>query len=156
MEKYEIAVTSFIDKMGYLSNNSVLGIVLYGSYTTGYNHNKSDIDMHIIMKNEVEELIRGSIIEDGFKIEYFEKPIHDLYESADNDFETQNNALLPIIGYGRIIFDRIGAISELQRYVLTKYSQPLPPLANDDAKEMAVIIENRINKLQAMFDNDKS
>lgn len=155
MEKFELAISIFISKMGYLLNDDVLGIVLYGSYTTGYSHNKSDIDLHIIMRNEVKELIRGSLIENGFKIEYFEKPIHDLYESADNDFDTQNNALLPIIGHGIILFDRSGAIGELQRYIIKKYSQPLPPLTNDDAKEMAVILDNRITQLQIMLDNDR-
>lgn len=150
MEKYEQAVEKFIARKGYLSNKNVLGIVLYGSYTTGYNHDKSDVDLHIIMSDTIHELIRGAEIQDGFKIEYFEKPIHDLYESADNDFLTQGNALVPMIGHGRIIFDRFGEVKALQEYILTKYSNQLPPLSGDDAKEMALIIGNRVTQLEIM------
>lgn len=155
MEKHEIAIQNFVNRMNYINNDKVLGIVFYGSFLTGFNNKKSDIDLHIIMDDEITQLVRGASMQDGFKIEYFEKPLHDLYESADNDFLTQNNALLPIIGYGRILFDKIGAISKLQNYVLQKYSVPLIPLSEDDAKELAVIIDNRIRALQSMLDNDK-
>lgn len=155
MEDYKKALSTFIEKKGYLNNKDVLGIVLYGSYTTGFNHTKSDIDIHVIMSNNVEQLVRGAEMQDGFKIEYFEKPIHDLYESADNDFVTQNNALVPIVGHGIILFDRYGEIANLKNYILNKFSTPLPPLSGDDAKEMAVIIENRITQLEVMFNSSR-
>ncbi len=60
--------------MGYLENPHVLGIVVYGSYVAGYNHNKSDVDLHIVMDNS-SRIYRGVMMVDGFKIEYFEKPI---------------------------------------------------------------------------------
>ena len=152
MEKYEVAVEQFIEKRGYLSNPDVLGIVLYGSYTTGYQDAQSDIDMHIIMSNNVQDIYRNEEKCNGFKIEYFEKPLHDLYESANNDFLMQENALLAIIGQGVILFDRCGEVKKLQAYVLKKYSVPLPPLDKDDAKEAAVIIYNRIIQLQKIYD----
>lgn len=108
MEDYKRAVAAFIENKKYLVNKDVLGIVLYGSYITGYNHIKSDIDIHIIMSSNTKELIRGSEVHNGYKIEYFEKPLHDIYESIENDFLTQCNSLLPIIGKGIILFDRYG------------------------------------------------
>lgn len=155
MEKYQIAVTKFIDEMNYLKNEHILGIIIYGSYTTGYNHKDSDIDMHIIMDNSDDKLYRGVSNIDGFKIEYFEKPISDIYLSIENDFETNENAYLTIIGYGNILFDRNGEISSLKNYIIEKYNNPLPPLSGDDAKEMAVIIDNRIVKLRSMLENNR-
>ena len=155
MEKYQMAVSDFITKMNYLENNHVLGIIVYGSYVTGYNNKNSDIDMHIIKDNIDERLYRGVSNVDGFKIEYFEKPISDIYLSIENDFETNENAYLTIIGHGKILFDRTGDISKLQGYILEKYSQPLPALSGDDAKEIAVIIDNRMIKLRSMLENDK-
>ncbi len=58
MEKYEQALVNFIDKMGYLNNDDVLGIVFYGSYFTGYNSAQSDIDLQIIKLNDP-KIIRG-------------------------------------------------------------------------------------------------
>jgi hypothetical protein len=138
--------------MKYRENPSILGIVLYGSQLTGYATNRSDIDLHIIKNNDDNILIRGCQKINGFKIEYFEKPLSDLYLSADNDFLTQNNAMLPIIGFGKILYDSIGLIQKLQEYILKKYAEPLPPLEPDDSKEFAAIIWNRIEILQEMFE----
>ena len=155
MEEYQVAITKFIDKMNYLGNEHVLGIVVYGSYTTGYNHKSSDIDMHIITDDSENKLYRGVSTVNGFKIEYFEKPISDIYISVDNDFLTNENPYLTIIGYGKIIFDRDGAIKKLQEYTIEKYDNPIPPLSGEDAKEMAYIIDNRISKLKSMFINNR-
>ena len=51
MEKHEVALMQFIERMGYLQNDDVLGIVFYGSYLTNTNSINSDIDLHIIMNN---------------------------------------------------------------------------------------------------------
>ncbi len=155
MEKYQIAVSNFINEMNYLRNDHVLGIIVYGSYTTGYNHKDSDIDMHIIMDDNDDKLYRGVTNINGFKIEYFEKPISDIYLSIENDFETNENAYLTIIGYGNILFDRNSEIKKLRDYILKKYNNPLPPLSGDDAKEMAFIIDNRIKKLKSMLVNNR-
>lgn len=155
MEKYQMAVSDFITKMNYLENKHVLGIIVYGSYVTGYNNKNSDIDMHIIKDDSDERIYRGVSNIDGFKIEYFEKPISDVYLSIENDFETNENAYLTIIGHGKVLFDRDGSIEKLKSHILEKYSQPLPALSGDDAKEMAVIIDNRVIKLKSMFDNNK-
>lgn len=155
MENYQIAVSNFIAKMNYQEDSHVLGIIVYGSYVTGYNHKNSDIDMHIIKDDSDKKIYRGVSNVDGFKIEYFEKPISDVCLSVENDFETNENAYLAIIGYGKILFDRNGDIGKLQRHILEKYSQPLPALSGDDAKEMAVIIDNRMIKLRLMLENNK-
>lgn len=147
MEKYEEAILEFIKKHKYFRNKNLLGIVLYGSYLTGYNNEKSDIDLHIIMNDNHKKIVRGTETINGFKIEYFEKPISDLYLSADNDFLMHGNALLAIIGHGKILMDKYGEIKKLQDYILKVYSEPLKKLSGDDAKEAAVIIENRISKL---------
>lgn len=154
MQEYLMAVSNFIDEMNYLGNNHVLGIIVYGSYVTGYSNEDSDVDVHIIMDDSDKNIYRGVSNSNGFKIEYFEKPISDIYLSIENDFVTNNNAYLAIIGLGKIIYDRNGEIEKLKHYILKKYSQPMPALSGDDAIEMAVIIDNKIKKLRAMFENN--
>ena len=150
MKKYEEAILRFIEKRKYFKNKNLLGIVLYGSYLTGYNNELSDIDLHIVMNDNHRKIVRGTETIDDFKIEYFEKPISDLYLSCDNDFMLHGNAMLAIIGKGRILCDKYGEVKKLQDYILEKYSNPLPKLDSNDAKEMAVIIENRISKLSLL------
>lgn len=155
MEKYEEALYKFIEKMEYLDNQHVTGIVLYGSYLTGYSNSKSDIDVNIIMDNSHPvQIIRGSDIVDGYRIEYFEKPISDLYASAKNDFNRQCNALLSIIGRGKIIYDRTGNVKELQNHIINMFEKPLPGLSKHDAQERVSIINNRMEKVEAFYAND--
>jgi len=147
-------VMSFVERMNYLQNKNVLGIILYGSSITGYAHAASDIDIHIITTNNIKDLVRGVVTINNNKFEYFERPLDDVYKEVDLSFKNQKNALLTMIGYGNIIFDRDGETKKLQQYILDKYSNPLPSLEGDDAKEMVAILDNRIIKLQDMFNKN--
>ena len=90
-------ILSFVQDMGYLNNEHVFGILFYGSYFTGFNEENSDIDLHIVFDNEdPNHLIRGNKVIDGTRIEYFEKPLADIYQTVTEDFLHQNNATLTI------------------------------------------------------------
>ena len=149
MTNVSLIIKKFIINMKYLENKHVLGIFFYGSFLTGYNNKNSDIDLHVIFDDsDPKHLIRGSKHIEGIRIEYFEKPLNDLYLSIDNDYQNQNNALLSIIGTSKIIFDKDGSLKELQEYALYKFSNPLPILENEDAREYVSIINNRMEKLR--------
>ncbi len=144
-----LIINQFIEKMEYLQNEHVLGIYFYGSYLTGYNNKHSDIDLHVIFdNNDLKHLIRGSTYIEGIRIEYFEKPIGDIYLSIQNDYQNQNNALLSIIGTSKIIIDKKGFLKQLQDYTKEKFSKPLPLLDQEDAREYVSIINNRMEKLR--------
>lgn len=149
MENYIKAIYDFINEMGYLTHEHVLGAFFYGSYLTGLNHKNSDIDIHIVLDNADENhLIRGVKFNRGIKIEYFEKPIKDLYLSVDNGFENRNVAWLPIIGTSKIIFDKTGDLKKLQEYTVAKFKNPLPKFDDNTAQEYVSIIDNRMEKLE--------
>lgn len=155
MTNISLIIQKFITSMNYLENKHVLGIFFYGSFLTGYNNKNSDLDLHIIFDNSnPKHLIRGSKYIDGIRIEYFEKPINDLYLSIDNDYQNQNNALLSIIGTSKIIFDKNGDLKKLQEYALNKFSNPLPSLEDEDAKEYVSILNNRMEKLRKAVEDD--
>lgn len=145
----EDTIYEFIKKMGYIENRHVIGIFFYGSYLTGYNHSKSDIDLHVVFDNlNPKHIIRGNEYVNGIRIEYFEKPLRDIYQSIDNGYENQNNAWLPIIGKSKIILDKTGALEALQEYAKKKFSKPLPPISDENAKELVSILDNRMEKLE--------
>lgn len=155
MTNISLIIQNFITNMKYLENKQVLGIFFYGSFLTGYNNKNSDIDLHVIFDDsDPKHLIRGSKCIEGIRIEYFEKPLNDLYLSIDNDYQRQNNALLSIVGTSKIIFDKTGALKKLQEYALNKFSNPLPPLENEDAREYVSILNNRMEKLMKAYDDD--
>ena len=145
----ENKISNFIRDMGYLNNEHVLGILFYGSYLTGLNTDNSDIDLHIIFDNEDHNhLIRGNKIVDGTRIEYFEKPLEDIYQTVNEDYMNQNNATLTIFGTSKIIYAKDNQLKQLQEYVINKFSNPLPPLSDDEAKEQVSILNNRMEKLE--------
>ena len=152
----EEKIFTFINEMGYLDNEHVLGIIFYGSYLTGVNTANSDIDLHIILDNDdPNHLIRGNKIIDGTRIEYFEKPIEDIYQTIDEDYNTQNNASLTIFGKSKIIYAKDDQMIKLQNYAINKFSSPLPSLSENEAKEQVSIINNRMEKLERYAkDND--
>lgn len=148
-------IKKFIDNMKYIENEHVLGVFFYGSFQTGYNNKNSDIDLHVIFDNsDQEHLIRGNQYIDGIRIEYFEKPLDDLYLSIDNDYQNQNNALLSIIGTSEIIFDKNNELKKLQEYALEKFKNPLPSIDEETAKEQVSIINNRMEKLRKSLEDD--
>ena len=152
----EDKILSFVHEMGYLNNEHVLGILFYGSYLTGFNNENSDIDLHIVFDNEdPHHLIRGNKVIDGTRIEYFEKPILDIYQTVNEDFLHQNNATLTIFGTSKIIYAKDNQLKQLQEYVVSKFATPLPPLSVYEAKEQVSIINNRMEKLKqyAEFDS---
>ena len=102
MTVYEKILT-FINKMNYVNNKHVLGVLFYGSFLTGFNNKNSDIDLHIVYDNfNPNHLVRGNYIIDGTRIEYFERTIEDIYLTVDEDYESQNNASLIIFGKSKI------------------------------------------------------
>ena len=145
----EEKILSFINDMGYIDNEHVLGILFYGSYLTGLNTENSDIDLHIIFDNtDPNHLIRGNKVIDGIRIEYFEKTLEDVYQTVNEDYTNQNNATLTIIGTSKIIYAKDKQIKRLQEYVVNKFSNPLPPLSDDEAKEQVSLLNNRLEKLE--------
>ena len=142
-------INKFIDKMKYKENDHVLGIYFYGSFLTGFNNKYSDIDLHVIFdNNDPLHIIRGTTHIDGMRIEYFEKPINDLYLTVENDYNNQSNAPLSILGTSKIIFDKDGSLKKLQKYTKEKFANPLPKLNKETAKEQISILNNRMEKLR--------
>lgn len=153
----ENKILNFVYEMGYLNNEHVLGILLYGSYLTGFHGENSDIDLHIVFDNEnPNHLIKGNKIIDGIKIEYFEKPINDLYLEIENGYFHQNNASFSIIGKGTIVFERENQLSLLQQYAINRFSSPMPCLSEEDTKEQVSILNNKLEKLRQLAETDSS
>ena len=142
-------VKKFIDKMNYIDDEHFLGAIVYGSSLTGFDTEISDIDLHIIFDNsDPHRIIRGESLIDGKKIEYFEKPIDDEYLMAENEFLNQNNASFSIIGKGEIVYERDNALTNLQKYVINRFKDNLPPLNIDETREQISIIDNKVQKLE--------
>ena len=91
------------------------GALVCGSYVTGNPSPRSDIDLHILLKSTIKWRERGNEIVDGFLIEYFSNPPQQVRQYFKEDFADNRNMCATQFATGRIVFDRDGEISRLQR-----------------------------------------
>lgn len=152
MEDFTNVVEHFVNKKGYISDDNCEGVIFYGSRSTGFYNEQSDIDLQIIFNNH--PLMRGVCTFEGYRFEFFEKTLGDLYGRANHDYHHQSNVMLSMIGNGITIFDRNGKIQELKEYVKKLYSYPLLPLTQVEDNEQVVIIANRLLDLKKLCLNN--
>lgn len=146
---YEI-IQKFIKEKKFIQDENVIGILFYGSSRYGLNNKNSDIDLLIVYddSNYQFPLIRGNAYVDGMRIEYFKKTIREIYINAEEDFMTQSNASLSIIGKAEIIYEKNSTMHCLQEYILNKFKNGVPPITEDRAREKLATINNRIERLE--------
>lgn len=146
MEKFTDIINKFVNKMGYLKNANLEGIVWYGSSQTGFANSCSDIDLHIVFSGLTNE-VRGSDFIDNYRIEYFEKNLSSLYQKVDYEFNHQSNAMVSMFTCGAVLLDKRGNIKKLQEYIKRTYSAPMPCLSEEETKEQIAIINNFFDDL---------
>ncbi len=156
MKDVQKTIQKFINIMGYYNNPNIEGIIFYGSYQTGFNNAQSDIDLHIIFNDQLKEEIRGSMLVDNIRIEYFEKAIKSMYKRTIDDFKHQKNTTVSMIVHGNILFDKNGNIAKLQQYIKNIYSMPIPGLDFETAKQEIAIINNYIDDLNYLVDTNNT
>lgn len=147
-------IENFIKKMNYRENPDFIGVIVYGSSLTGFNTNDSDIDLQIIFNYNNDSVVRGKTVIDGTPIEYFEKSLESEYKLIDYDYNNQNNATFSIIGNGSIVCDKDNILYKLKQYALKRFSEPMPALSIEEAKEQISILNNRIEKLENYAKNN--
>ncbi len=94
-----------------------------GSYITGNPSERSDIDVHIVLKDGTRWRERGNKIIDGRMIEYFSNPPKQIVEYFKEDHE--EGVQMAVIQFltGRVIFDD-GSIKRLQKEAKKWYAKP--------------------------------
>lgn len=135
MENWKEVLEGFISE--YKDKDYVVGAVLCGSYATGNNTNRSDIDVQIITK-EISYKERGNKIIDGIMIEYFMNPLSEVYKYLENDFKNRRRiADANMYANGVILFDKTGEIEKLKNDSKKYYD-----LDFDDPDNNKVMINN--------------
>ena len=149
------------------STDSVLGMVLCGSFKNDDNNEFSDIDVQIIMDETFSDdsninknggnIVRGVELIGKYRFEYFARNIQGYYYEARAAHKQQKNALLTIIGHGQIFFyrdeDSLRKIIDLQKFILDLYSIPLPLLNEKDMIYQMYLIYEDISTLLQKYNN---
>jgi hypothetical protein len=112
LKKWEVAVTEFLKD--WKDKSEVIGAMVCGSYITGSPSNRSDIDIHIILSDDVDWRERGNRVTNDFLIEYFVNPPKQIRGYFREDYHDHSTMSMVQFITGRVLFDTTGVISELK------------------------------------------
>lgn len=113
MKNWEKALYKFLNKYEKLSFFE--GAILCGSYATGNQNNRSDIDINIIISNTQDWCERGYIYIDGFLIEYAINPFNKIKQEFRKDYLQRGSLIANLFAHGKILFDTHGKMHSLQK-----------------------------------------
>lgn len=112
LENWRKALETFLKD--WQGRDEVVAALVCGSYVTGHPSERSDIDVHIILSNDVKWRERGNQIVDGFLIEYFANPPGQIRRYFQDDFNKHRTMSMVQFQTGQILFDYTGIINELK------------------------------------------
>lgn len=154
MERWKQILESFLED--YKNKDYVIGAILCGSYATGNNTKRSDIDVHIVT-TDISYKQRGNVIVDGIMIEYFMNPLSELYKYLENDYKQRRRlADANMYGHGVILFDKNGEIEKLKKYSLKYYDMDF-----DEPEKNTILYNNYVcwdlmDEIKDKIDNNEN
>ncbi|MCL2350426.1 MAG: nucleotidyltransferase domain-containing protein [Defluviitaleaceae bacterium] len=94
------------------------GILVCGSYVTGSPTKHSDLDVHIILKEDADYRERGNKIVHGLMIEYFANPPKQILAYFDEDLREKSLMSQTQFATGEILRDDCGTVQTLKNKAL--------------------------------------
>ncbi len=112
MEAWESAVNEFVKSLSQIDD--IQAAVLTGSYATGLQNEKSDIDIFLISKDSINWRERGNVFVQGFLIEYFLNPPKQIYKYMDDGIAIGRRTDALIFKNAKVIFDKTGIVDKIK------------------------------------------
>ena len=113
-EAWEHALSAFVRE--WRDRPGVDGAILGGSRAWGTADEFSDVDVWIVMANRVRWRERGLRRIGGYTIEYFANPARMYPKYFAQAFGENVRSNARVFAYGRVLWDRRGAVARLQRW----------------------------------------
>lgn len=110
----EKLIDKFLDKTGYLENDKVRAIVVYGSRVKGTNKNSSDLDILVI--TEQNKNFRLGMFIEGVNVDVNIYSSRDLFDVAYDKKRANNNYFVSVLKTG-IVIKNDGILEELSDYL---------------------------------------
>ena len=104
MKDWERATRKFLKN--WENKKEVQGALVCGSYVTGRPTENSDIDLHIILDDSCTWRLRGNEVVDGFLIEYFVNPPHQIEKYLEGSYKNNRSTEAHMFTTGKIIFGK--------------------------------------------------
>lgn len=153
VEKWEIVLRKFLSK--YENEPFYEGAIACGSYVSGNNNEYSDIDVHIVLKENNEWRERGNVLIDGILVEYFANPVNVYVKVLDEEANGFSNCNTVMFSKGKIIEDKRGKVKMLQEKAKMQYDYPARPLTYFEISSMQYSCWDKFDELSAIYKQNR-
>lgn len=150
---WEEKLSKFLDDFAY--KDDVVGVLVCGSYITGNPSNHSDLDVHIILRDDVDYRERGNKIVDGLLIEYFSNPAKQVREYFKNDYKRFRTMSFVQFITGKIFLDKTGIVKELKEEAKTYFDKHFSDLDSSIDALSIYGMWDMLDDLKDGFENNK-
>ncbi|EDL66190.1 nucleotidyltransferase domain-containing protein [Bacillus sp. SG-1] len=151
MENWRKALEAFLEEWPYASE--LAGVLVCGSYITGNPSNRSDIDVHMVLKEGEQWRERGNRIIDGYLVEYFCNPPAQIRNYFKEDYGERSTHAAVQFATGEIIFDDEGTISILKEEARDWLEKPFEKLGETGLEFIKYAIWDSLDNLQDLYEN---
>lgn len=123
---WEAALEQFLEDWKH--RDEVVGVLVCGSYITGRPSKRSDIDVHIILRDDCDWRERGNRVVNGYLIEYFVNPPQQIRSYFREDHQDRRPMSMVQFLTGRVYVDKSGVVKELIEEARGWKNKPYEPL----------------------------
>ncbi|WP_409250941.1 nucleotidyltransferase domain-containing protein [Bacillus sp. SCS-153A] len=150
MENWRKALKAFLEDWPY--NSELAGVLVCGSYITGHPSNRSDIDVHMVLKEGEDWRERGNRVIDGYLIEYFCNPPIQIRTYFKEDYEERSTHAAVQFATGEIILDKEGTVSILKEEAYEWLQKPFEKTGETSLEFMKYAIWDSLDNLQDLHE----
>ena len=154
VEKWKLALKEFLKQ--YEEDDDIIGAILCGSYASGNFNEKSDIDVYLVLKDDLNYQKRGNTESNSYLIEYFMNPVWKIKDYMKEEIGNNNLSTVSMFAYGKIIYDLDGMVKELQDLALSYIDSPLKNIRSKKLDINNYHIWDYLDELKVSLDENRS
>ncbi|MGF2616607.1 nucleotidyltransferase domain-containing protein [Rossellomorea aquimaris] len=154
MQNWRKALEIFLNDFHYTSD--LAGALVCGSFVTGNPSARSDIDVHLILREGKEWRERGNKIVGGYLIEYFCNPPVQIRKYFEEDYNSRTTHAAVQFATGEILWDKEGTVEGLKEEAGVWLGKPFNKIGDIELEFMKYSIWDTLDNLQDMHEKEEA
>jgi predicted nucleotidyltransferase len=154
MSEWRKALDVFLKE--WIQNEELSGILVCGSYVTGNPSKRSDIDVHLVLKEGNEWRERGNRMVNGYLVEYFCNPPVQIRNYFEEDYRDRGTHAAVQFATGEIIMDEEGTIAGLKEEAGNWLAKPFERLSGTTAELIKYGIWDSLDNLHDLHEQKRA
>jgi hypothetical protein len=150
MENWRKALEVFWEDWPY--TDDLAGVLVCGSYITGNPSDRSDIDVHMVLKEGEQWRERGNKIIDGYLIEYFCNPPVQIRNYFEGDYQGRSTHAAVQFATGEILMDSEGTIALLKQEAQRWLEKPFEKTGETGLEFIKYAIWDSLDNLEDLYE----